>query len=138
MPALTPQRGQTLPLVVLFLVALLGMAAFAIDAGSWYQARRAAQAAADASALAGAGQLPAGWSYAQTAATNEFANNKKSGDTATYQNTTTTSANDTVTVTVTRPASPTSRSCSASAARTSRRRPARPCSATRRWSAPAR
>lgn len=96
-------RGQTLPLVVLFLVVLLGMAAFAIDAGSWYQARRAAQAAADASALAGAGQLPAGWSYAQTAASNEFANNRKSGDTATYQNTTTSSANDTVTVKVTRP-----------------------------------
>ena len=84
------------------MMCLLGMAALAIDGGSWYQARRSAQAAADAAALAGASQLPAGWSYAQTAAINEFANNKKSGDTATYTNTTTNTANDSVQVTVSR------------------------------------
>jgi len=99
------QSGQTLALIVVFMMAILGMAAFAIDAGSWYQARRAAQASADASALAGAGQLPAGWSTALTTATSEFNSNQKTGDTAAYQNTTTNSSNDTVKVTVTRPAS---------------------------------
>src|SRR5438270_7457153 len=97
------ERGQSLPLTVLFMVSLLGIAALAIDGGSWYQARRAAQASADAAALAGASQLPAGWSYAQTAATNNFTSNKQSGDTATYTAATTNSANDTVQVTVTRP-----------------------------------
>ena len=81
----------------------LGMCALAIDVGSWYQARRAAQSAADAAALAGASQLPAGWSYAQNAATSEFSNNRPGSDTATYQNTTTNTANDSVKVTVSGP-----------------------------------
>jgi uncharacterized membrane protein len=98
------QRGQTLPLVVLFLVVMLGMAAFAIDVGSWYQARRAIQSTADASALAGAGQLPAGWTYAQSAAANEFANNRRSGDTAAYANPAANSGGDSVQVTVSRAA----------------------------------
>jgi Flp pilus assembly protein TadG len=97
------QRGQSLPLTVLFIVALLGIAALAVDGGTWYQARRSAQSAADAAALAGASQLPAGWSYAQTAATSEFTTNKKSGDSASYANVTVNAANDSVKVTVTRP-----------------------------------
>jgi Flp pilus assembly protein TadG len=97
------QQGQSLPLVVVFMVVLLGMAALAVDGGSWYEARRATQSAADASALAGASQLPAGWSYAQTAATAEFTSNKQSGDSATYSNVTTNTANDSVQVTVSRP-----------------------------------
>ena len=94
--------GQSLPLVMVFLVCLLGMCAIAIDAGTWYQARRAAQSTADAAALAGASQLPSGWSYAQTASQAEFGANKKSGDTATYANVTVNSSNDSVRVTVSR------------------------------------
>lgn len=52
------QRGQATVVSVIFLVALLGMAALVLDVGSWYRADRAAQATADAAALAGAQALP--------------------------------------------------------------------------------
>ena len=52
------ERGQILAVVVLALVALLGIAAFAIDVGYAYYAKRQLQAAADAAALAGAQDLP--------------------------------------------------------------------------------
>lgn len=48
------QRGVTILLVVIALVALLGMAALAIDVITLYVARTEAQRAADAAALAGA------------------------------------------------------------------------------------
>ena len=79
--------GQTLVVVVLFMFALLGMCAMAIDVGSWYQVKRHLQNNADAAALAGAGVLPAGWSAAQTSAASNFAKNAKTGETAAYQNT---------------------------------------------------
>jgi hypothetical protein len=101
----SPQRGQTLPLFVLFLFALLGMCALAIDVGAWYQGKRDTQNSADASALAGAAYLGASWSSAQTAATSEFGKNKATGDTATYTQTTTFVPNDTIQVSVTRSAS---------------------------------
>lgn len=104
MPPRASQRGQTLPLLVIFLVSLLGMCALAIDVGSWYQGKRATQNSADASALAGAAYLGAGWSSAQTHAASEFARNKATGDTATYTQTTKFVANDTIQVTVTRSA----------------------------------
>jgi Flp pilus assembly protein TadG len=75
------QRGQTLPLFVLFMMSLLGMCAMAIDAGTWYQERRHAQSVADAAALAGVGNIPAGNGI--TAATASFNTNKKTGETAT-------------------------------------------------------
>jgi hypothetical protein len=74
----------------------------AIDVGIWYQDKRAVQASADAAALAGASVLPASWATAQTAASNVFNSNKKSGDTATIINASNLTANDSVTVTVTR------------------------------------
>jgi hypothetical protein len=57
------QAGQTLPMMMFFMVSLLGVAGLVIDVGGWYLQKRQVQAAADASALAGANQLPAGWSY---------------------------------------------------------------------------
>ena len=96
--------GQTLVVIVLFMFALLGMCAMAIDVGSWYQVKRNLQNDADAAALAGAGVLPAGWSAAQTSAASNFSKNAKTGETAVYQNTKTLVANDTVKVTVSRPA----------------------------------
>ena len=83
---------------------LLGMCALAIDVGIWYQDKRAVQATADASALAGASVLPASWSTAQTSATSQFGKNKKAGDTAVISNTSNLTSNDSVTVTVTRTA----------------------------------
>jgi Flp pilus assembly protein TadG len=52
------QRGQILPIVALVLVVALGIAAFSIDIGYAYYAKRQLQAAVDAAALAGAQDLP--------------------------------------------------------------------------------
>lgn len=52
------EKGQTLVVTTVFVVVLLGMAAFVIDIGSWYRAQRDTQAIADAAALAGAQALP--------------------------------------------------------------------------------
>jgi Flp pilus assembly protein TadG len=96
------ERGQSLVLITVFMMSLLGMAALAIDAGSWYQTKRAVQAAADSSALAGASQLPVSWTAAQTAAQTEYGRNGNGSDTVTYQNTANLTAGDTVTVTASR------------------------------------
>jgi Flp pilus assembly protein TadG len=88
------ERGQTLVLITVFMLSLLGAAAMAIDVGSWYQAKRHLQDDADAAALAGAAYLPAGTSSA--AATTNFNNNKLVGETAQI-----TVATTTVTVAVT-------------------------------------
>lgn len=48
------ERGQVTVILAVFLAVLAGAAAMAIDVGSWYRADRAAQATADAAALAGA------------------------------------------------------------------------------------
>jgi hypothetical protein len=58
MTGLRSERGQALALTVVFMAALLAMAAFVLDVGSWYRADRDAQLAADAAALAGAQALP--------------------------------------------------------------------------------
>jgi hypothetical protein len=52
------QRGQAMVFTILFVVVLLGMAAAVLDVGSWYRVHRQTQATADASALAGAQELP--------------------------------------------------------------------------------
>ena len=98
------QRGQSLVVITVFMMSLLGMAALAIDVGSWYQTKRSLQADADAAALAGASQLPAGWSFAQSAAQGNYAKNGKGSDSVTYQNVTVNTANDSVKVTTTRSA----------------------------------
>jgi Flp pilus assembly protein TadG len=51
------ERGAVLVIVAGMLVVFMAMAALAIDLGSFYQAQRQAQSAADAGALAGAGDL---------------------------------------------------------------------------------
>jgi hypothetical protein len=52
------ESGQVIVLFMLFLVVMLGMAAFVIDVGYAYYAHRSLQASADAAALAGAQELP--------------------------------------------------------------------------------
>jgi Flp pilus assembly protein TadG len=52
------ESGQAAVLTAVFLVVLLSMAAFVLDVGSWYRAKRGTQAAADATALAAAQALP--------------------------------------------------------------------------------
>jgi hypothetical protein len=58
MSSVRSQRGQATVLTLVFITALIGMAALVLDVGSWFRAQRATQAAADASALAAAQALP--------------------------------------------------------------------------------
>jgi len=60
------ERGQTVAFAVLWLTVLLGMAGLVIDVGGWYRSQRNLQAQADASALAGAQELPNDMSAAGT------------------------------------------------------------------------
>lgn len=99
------QGGQTLPVLVLFMFSLIGIAGLVIDIGGWYVQKQQVQAAADAGALAGASQLPTGWSYAQPASQSEYTKNGKSGDSDTVTNTTDLAPNDSVTVDASRVAS---------------------------------
>jgi Flp pilus assembly protein TadG len=62
------ESGQAFVFVALALMALVGMAALVVDGGSWYQADRRLQTAADAAALAGAQHLPTQQSEARTVA----------------------------------------------------------------------
>lgn len=52
------QRGQAMVLTLVFLTVLLVMSAAVLDVGAWYRAHRQTQATADATALAGAQELP--------------------------------------------------------------------------------
>jgi hypothetical protein len=52
------ENGQAMVMTVLFLAALLGMAALVLDVGSWFREKRQLQLAADSAALAGAQSLP--------------------------------------------------------------------------------
>jgi Putative Flp pilus-assembly TadE/G-like len=53
------ERGQATVLTAVVLIAMLGMAGFVIDVGSWFRQQRLTQATVDAAALAGAQALPA-------------------------------------------------------------------------------
>jgi hypothetical protein len=68
------ERGQILAVIVLALVALLGIAAFAIDVGYAYYAKRQLQSATDAAALAGAQDLPTAATAINTATAYAAAN----------------------------------------------------------------
>jgi Flp pilus assembly protein TadG len=75
------EKGQSMVLTLVFLTVLLGMAALVLDVGSWYRAHRAAQSAADASALAGAQALPD--TATATSLANQYsAKNSPSGSTS--------------------------------------------------------
>jgi Putative Flp pilus-assembly TadE/G-like len=55
---LRDESGQAFVFIAAILTALVGMTALVVDVGSWYQADRRLQTAADAAALAGAQELP--------------------------------------------------------------------------------
>ena len=98
------QRGQTLPLIAVFMVVLLGFCAFAIDMGSWYQQDQQLQASADAAALAGASELANSWPAAQSAASHEYALNGNASDTVSYMQGSDFTSNDSISVSASRPA----------------------------------
>jgi hypothetical protein len=88
--------------MAVFMTVLIGVAGLVLDAGSWYRADRAAQAATDAAALAGAQGLISGTSEA-TALAEEYAGKNGGGDiTIAFAQSVT--PNDLITVTLARPA----------------------------------
>ena len=52
------EGGQILAITAILTVAIIAMGAFVLDVGAWFRTHRAAQATADAAALAGAQALP--------------------------------------------------------------------------------
>ena len=100
MNELRSERGQTAVLTVMFLAALLGMAALVLDVGSWMREQRATQAAADAAALAAAQALPDSPGQADVLAASYL--DKNGGGTATVTFTSKNTASDTVSVRVER------------------------------------
>lgn len=68
------EKGQILPMVVLGLIALIGMAALILDGSMVMSYRRTAQSAADAAALAGAEYLCPTDDYSQANAISEARN----------------------------------------------------------------
>lgn len=103
MKRFTDQSGQALVLSALFLTVLLGMAAVAVDVGSWFHADRQAQAAADAAALAGAQALPYDEAGAKALA-ESYATKNGGGLKTVAVGTTGPAAGDTVTVEIEREA----------------------------------
>ena len=98
------ERAQSLVVTVLFMGVLVGMSAAVLDVGSWYRADRKLQANADASALAGAHELPENTGAAQVAAL-DYADRNDGGVAAggvKFRQTVV--ANDTIEVTAERPA----------------------------------
>jgi hypothetical protein len=72
------EHGQAVVLMVISLAMLIGMCALVLDVGGWFREKRQLQAAADASALAGAQALPESWSTAKSLAL-EFADKNGGG-----------------------------------------------------------
>jgi Flp pilus assembly protein TadG len=94
------EAGQAAVLSVVWMVVLLGMGGLVIDLGSWYRSQRQLQQQADASALAGAQELPNDTSTASSEAI-DYA--KKNGYTLTPSGITFSSAvapNDSINVKV--------------------------------------
>jgi Flp pilus assembly protein TadG len=96
------EAGQTLVLFVVMLMGLLGVAGLAIDYGFWALNKNQVQSAADASALAGASQIPAGLGSAGATAQSQYLKNGVASDSVTVTSTTNLTANDSVTVNASR------------------------------------
>jgi Flp pilus assembly protein TadG len=84
------ESGAILALTAILMIVFIGMAALAIDVGSFYQAQKHAQSAADAAALAAVNDLPTSPALATTAADNYVAQNYPGASTpvVTYPSTT--------------------------------------------------
>ena len=98
------ERGQSLVIVLIFMTALIGMAAAVIDVGSWYRTDRKLQANADAAALAGAQELPESKAAAESAALTWADKNDGGVEAKNVKFRSTVVPNDTIEVTAERPA----------------------------------
>jgi Flp pilus assembly protein TadG len=92
------QRGQVLVMLGVSMLAVLAMAAFAVDVSAAYHTHRRTQAAADASAMSAAEYLPESPAQASNASASVAGNNLSDGTVTTVYSSTYTS-NDTVTAT---------------------------------------
>jgi hypothetical protein len=90
--------------VLIFMTALIGMAAAVIDVGSWYRTDRKLQANADAAALAGAQELPESKAAAELAALTWADKNDGGVEAKNVRFRSTVVPNDTIEVTAERPA----------------------------------
>jgi hypothetical protein len=91
------ERGQAFALTAISLVAMLAIAAFVLDVGSWFRADRNLQSVADAAALAGAQALPENPAGAVTLA-EDYADKNGGPAPTNVAVSTTKGANDTITV----------------------------------------
>lgn len=101
---ITNQRGQAMVITLVFMMVLLGMAAAVLDVGAWYRAHRSTQATADASALAGAQDLPDFPGTAKNTALSYAGRNGGGVQSEDVQFETGVVANDTIKVTARKPA----------------------------------
>ena len=101
---LRSERGQVVVLTVVAMVVILGMAAMAIDVGSWYQSQRHEQAVVDAAALAGAQALPDDPAQAVSLAVNYAGKNGVTLTPSEVNISSAVGANDTIRVAAARPA----------------------------------
>jgi Flp pilus assembly protein TadG len=93
------EEGQSIVLSVFFLTALMGMAAFVVDACAWFRASRQVQSVADSAALAGAQAIPSSPDTARSLAI-QYANHNGGGvASADVSFATTYRTNDTIVVT---------------------------------------
>jgi Putative Flp pilus-assembly TadE/G-like len=104
MKRLSNERGQSMVITLVFVTVLIAIAGAVIDVGSWYQTHREMQATADASALAGAQELPLSPGTAVTQAL-DYADRNQGGVTSgDVEITSTLLPNDTIKVTARKPA----------------------------------
>ena len=96
------EAGQTVVLFTVLLMGLLGAAGLAIDYGFWALNKNQVQSAADASALAGASQIPAGQSSASSTASAQYLKNGAASGSVAVSPATNLTANDSVTVNASR------------------------------------
>jgi Flp pilus assembly protein TadG len=91
------ENGQAMVMTVLFLAALLGMAALVLDVGSWFREKRQLQLTADSAVLAGAQALPGSPSTAASLAFQYAQSNGRPLSANDLSITSDLSANDTIT-----------------------------------------
>lgn len=104
MKRLSNERGQSMVLTLVFVTVLIAIAGAVIDVGSWYRAHRTMQATADASALAGAQELPLSPDAAVARALDYADRNQGGVKTGDVEITSVKTPNDTIKVTARTPA----------------------------------
>ena len=99
MKRLSNECGQSMVLTLVFVTVLIAIAGAVIDVGSWYQTHREMQATADASALAGAQELPLSAGNARAQALEYARRNQGGVNGEDIEITSTLTPNDTIKVT---------------------------------------